>query len=80
MSFADYLEKMLIKRGFWSEGDEYIPEDNEKFDFEVECDIYAVAVAFATTVNNQTEPVTTQLTFFKIINKIESGFVQFDEF
>ena len=47
-------------------GKEYIPEDNEKFDFEVEydqvfdssgCDIYAVAVAFATTTNNQTEPI-----------------------
>lgn len=88
MSFADCLEKMLIKRGFWSEGDdcwkeinendesfedvisevgkEYIPEDNEKFDFEVECDhvfdspgvdIYAVAVAYAFTVNNGAEPV-----------------------
>ena len=86
MSFADYLEKMLIKRGFfddkedyWKEinengeqfenvvaevGKEYTPEDNEKFDFKVECDyvfespgcdIYAVAVAFATTTNNQTE-------------------------
>lgn len=83
MSFADYLEKMLIKRGFWSEGEinengesfedviseigkEYIPEDGEKFDFEVECDhvfdspgcdIYAVAVAFATTTDHQTEPI-----------------------
>ena len=88
MSFADYLEMMLIKRGFfddkedrWKEtnenderfenvvaevGKEYIPEDNEKFDFEVECDhvfdspgydIYAVAVAFATTTNNQTKPI-----------------------
>ena len=88
MSFADYLEKMLIKRGFWRDGDdcwkeinengesfedvisevgkEYIPEDNEKFDFEVEydhvfdspgCDIYTVAIAFATITNNQTEPI-----------------------
>ena len=88
MSFADYLEMMLIKRGFWDDkedcweeinkngeqfedviaevGKEYIPEDNEKFDFEVECDhvfdspgcdIYAVAVAFATTTNNQTKPI-----------------------
>ena len=88
MSFIDYLEKILIKRGFfndkedcWKEvnenderfedvileiGKEYIPEDNEKFDFKVECDyvfespgcdIYAVAIAFATTVNNQTEPI-----------------------
>lgn len=88
MSFADYLEKILIKRGFWRDGDdcwkeinengesfedvisevgkEYIPEDNEKFDFEVECDhvfdspgcdIYTVAIAFATTTNNQTEPI-----------------------
>lgn len=86
MSFADYLEKMLIKRGFfddkedyWKEingngeqfedvvaevGKEYTPENGEKFDFEVECDyvfespgcdIYAVAIAFATTTNNQTE-------------------------
>ena len=47
-------------------GKEYIPEDNEKFDFEVECDhvfdspgydIYTVAIAFATTTNNQTEPI-----------------------
>lgn len=48
-------------------GQKYIPEDNEKkFDFEVECnhvfdspgcDIYAVAVAYAFTVNNGTEPV-----------------------
>ena len=84
----DYLEKMLIKRGFlndkedcWKEinendesfedvvaevGKEYIPEDGEKFDFEVECDhvfdspgcdIYAVAIAFVTTANNQTEPI-----------------------
>lgn len=84
MSFADYLEKMLIKRGFWSDGDdfweeinengesfenvisevgkEYIPEDNGKFDFEVKCNhvydsLYAVAVAFSTTTNNQTEPI-----------------------
>lgn len=88
MSFSDYLEMMLTRRGFWSDADEcwkeinenderfenviaevgqkYIPEDNEKFDFEVECDhvfdspgcdIYAVAVAFATTENNQTEPI-----------------------
>lgn len=88
MSFADYLEKMLIKRGFfndkedyWEEtnetgerfedviaevGKEYILEDGKKFDFEVECDhvfdspgcdIYAVAIAFATTANNQTEPI-----------------------
>ena len=88
MSFADYLEKMLIKRGFWNDGDdcwkeineneesfedviskvgkEYIPEDGKKFDFEVECNhvfespgcgIYAVAIAFATTTNNQTEPI-----------------------
>ena len=84
MSFSDYLEMMLTRRGFWSDvddcwkeinenderfedvGQKYIPEGNEKFDFEVECDhvfdspgcdIYAVAVAFATTVNNQTEPI-----------------------
>lgn len=88
MSFADYLEKMLIKKGFWREkddcwkeinenderfedvaaevGKEYIPENGEKFDFNVECDyvfespgcdIYAVAVAFATTTNNQTKPI-----------------------
>lgn len=47
-------------------GKEYIPEDNEKFDYEVECDhvfdspgcdIYAIAVAFATTVNSQTKPI-----------------------
>lgn len=88
MSFMDYLEKILIKRGFlddkedcWKEinendecfedvvaevGKEYIPEGGEKFDFEVECDhvfdspgcdIYAVAIAFATTTNNQTEPI-----------------------
>ena len=88
MSFADYLEKMLIKKGFWSKrndcweeinengesfedvisevGKKYIPEDGERFDFEVECDqvfdssgcdIYAVAIAFATTTNNQTEPI-----------------------
>lgn len=88
MSFMDYLEKMLIKRGFlndkedcWKEinendesfedvvvevGKEYIPENGEKFDFEVECDhvfdspgcdIYAVAIAFVTTANNQTEPI-----------------------
>ena len=88
MSFMDYLEKILIKRGFiddkenyWKEvnendegfedvvteiGKEYIPEDGEKFDFKVECDyvfespgcdIYAVAIAFATTINNQTEPI-----------------------
>ena len=88
MSFADYLEKMLIKKGFWSKGNEcwneinengesfedvisevgkeYIPEDGETFDFEVECDhvfespgcgIYAVAIAFATTINNQTKSI-----------------------
>ena len=88
MNFADYLEKMLIKRGFWSKGNdcweeinengesfedvisevgkEYIPEDGERFDFEVKCDqvfdssgcdIYAVAIAFATTTNNQTKPI-----------------------
>lgn len=88
MSFSDYLEMMLTRRGFWSDvdscwkeinknderfedvvaevGQKYIPEDNEKFDFEVECDhvfdspgcdIYAVAVAFATIENNQTEPI-----------------------
>lgn len=88
MSFSDYLEMMLTRRGFWSDtndywkeinenneqfedvvaevGQKYISEDNEKFDFEVECnhvfdspgcDIYAVAVAFAMTVNNQTEPI-----------------------
>ena len=88
MSFADYLEMMLIKRGFfddkedcWKEinenderfenvvaevGKEYISEDNEKFDFEVECDyvfespgcdIYAVAIAFAITTSNQTKPI-----------------------
>ena len=51
MSFADYLEKMLIKRGFWSE-----VECDHVFD-SPGCDIYAVAVAFATTVNNQTEQV-----------------------
>ena len=47
-------------------GKEYIPEDNEKFDCKIECnymfasprcDIYAVAIAFATTTNNQTEPI-----------------------
>lgn len=46
-------------------GQKYIPEDNEKFDFEVEsdhvfespgCDIYAVAVAYAFTINH-TEPI-----------------------
>lgn len=88
MSFIDYLEKILIKRGFFNDKEdcwkevnenderfenvileiekECIPEDGEKFDFKVECDyvfespgcdIYAVAVAFATTVNNQTEPI-----------------------
>lgn len=88
MSFADYLEKMLIKKGFfddkedyWKEtnenderfedvvaevGKEYIPENGEKFDFKVECDyvfespgcdIYTVAIAFATTTNNQTKPI-----------------------
>ena len=88
MSFSDYLEMMLTRRGFWSDADEcwkeinenderfenviaevgqkYIPEDNEKFDFEVECDhvydspgvdIYAVAVAYAFTLNNETKPV-----------------------
>lgn len=84
MSFSDYLEMMLIRRGFWSDvddcwkeinenderfedvGQKYIPEGNEKFDFEVECDhvfdspgvdIYAVAVAYAFTVNNGAEPV-----------------------
>ena len=29
MSFADYLEKMLIKRGFWSDGDGCWKEINE---------------------------------------------------
>ena len=29
MSFADYLEKMLIKRGFWSDGDDCWEEINE---------------------------------------------------
>lgn len=88
MSFSDYLEMMLTRRGFWSDvddcwkeinenderfedvvaevGQKYIPEDNEKFDFEIECDhvfdspgvdIYAVAVAYAFTVNNGAEPV-----------------------
>ena len=41
-------------------------ESTKKFDFEIECDqvfdssgcdIYAVAIAFATTTNNQTEPI-----------------------
>lgn len=80
MSFSDYLEMMLIWSDVddcWKEinenderfeevGQKYIPEDNEKFDFEVECDhvfdspgvdIYAVAVAYAFTVNNGAEPV-----------------------
>ena len=29
MSFTDYLEKMLIKRGFWSDGDGCWKEINE---------------------------------------------------
>ena len=29
MSFADYLEKMLIKRGFWNDGDDCWKEINE---------------------------------------------------
>lgn len=88
MSFKDYLDMELTKRGFWSpvegcwteinpEGEEfenvvaevgqkYIPEENEKFDFEVECDhvfessgydLYAVAVAYAFTMNNEAKPV-----------------------
>lgn len=88
MSFSDYLEMMLTRRGFWDDADscwkeinknderfenviaevgqKYIPEDNEKFDFEVECDhvydspgvdIYAVAVAYAFTANNEAKPV-----------------------
>ena len=47
-------------------GQKYIPEDNEKFDFEVECDhvydspgvdIFVVAIAYAYIVNGEAKPV-----------------------
>ena len=99
MSFSDYLEMMLTRRGFWSDanscwkeinenderfedviaevGQEYNPEENEKFDFEVECDhvydspgvdIFVVAIAYAYIVNGEAKPVAQSIMYTTYIS------------